>query len=323
MRILLTGSAGFIASVVAGQLLDEGHEVVGLDNLNDAYDVRLKEWRLGQIEGRKNFAFVFCDISDFAQLEKSWERHGPFDAVVDLAARAGVRESLTNPWIYLSTNVNGTLNLLELARRCGTSKFVLASSSSVYGNSADLPYREDQRADRPLSPYAASKVAAEAIAHSYHCLYGLHVVVLRYFTVYGPAGRPDMSPFRFVRWISEGDPVRIYGDGHQSRDYTFVEDIARGTVAALDLSGFSVINLGSDAPVSLLEMARIVEKVVGARAQFVFEPRSGADVAKTWAAIEVARRTLGWAPRTDLRAGIESCVAWYRENRNWAKDLNL
>lgn len=323
MRVLLTGVAGFIASSVARHLLSEGHEVVGLDNLNDAYDVRLKEWRLEQLVGKQGFSFVLSDITDLRSLEERWKSRGPFDAVIDLAARAGVRQSLVEPWVYLATNAKGTLNLLDLARRYGTRKFILASSSSVYGKSTDLPYREDQRADRPLSPYAASKIAAEALAHSYHHLYGMDVVALRYFTVYGPAGRPDMSPFRFVRWICEGEPVLVYGDGSQSRDYTFVEDIARGTVKALKLPGFSVINLGSDAPVSLLTMASIVEEAVGAKAKFVFEERSHADVERTWASVEVARRLLGWSAETDLRMGIDVCAKWYRVNRTWAKDLAL
>lgn len=199
MRILLTGAAGFIGSTVAATLLVEGHLVEGVDDLNDAYDVRLKEWRLARLENRAGFSFSRCDITDLPGMESLWSARGPFDAVINLAARAGIRQSLVDPWAYLATNVVGTLNLLELCRRHRTGKLILASSSSVYGRGDSLPYSEDQRIGTPLSPYAASKAAAEALCHSYHHLYGLDVSVLRYFTVFGPAGRPDMSPFRIVR----------------------------------------------------------------------------------------------------------------------------
>lgn len=323
MKILLTGAAGFIGAAVARTLLGDGHLVEGLDNLNDAYDVRLKDWRLSRLQGREGFSFSLCDITDLNALSERWARRGPFDVVVDLAARAGVRESLLDPWVYLATNATGTLNLLELCRRHGTKKFVLASSSSVYGKNENLPYREDQRIGSPLSPYAASKVAAEAVAHSYHHLYGLDVSILRYFTVYGPAGRPDMSPFRFVRWIIEGDPVIVYGDGSQSRDYTYVGDIAGGTVAAIQPLGFEVINLGSDAPVSLLSMARLVEELTGRTATFDYKPGSDGDVRATWADISRARALLGWKPQTPLAEGLSETIKWYEDNRTWASRLTL
>ena len=323
MKILLTGAAGFIGSHVARHLLADAHEVVGIDNLNDAYDVRLKEWRLEQLRASRGFSFSLCDISDFSALKERWERSGPFDAVVDLAARAGVRASIDDPWVYLSTNAAGTVNLLELCRRSDTRKVVLASSSSVYGKSAELPYTEDQRVDTPVSPYAASKIAAEVFAHSYHHLYGLDISVLRYFTVYGPAGRPDMSPFRFIRWISEESPVTIFGDGTQSRDYTYVDDIARGTVSALRPVGYSVINLGSDAPVTLMDMARIVEELVGKQAHFVYRPASDADVKATWARIDRAKHLLNWTPKTSLREGLSACVDWYRSHRDLASVIRL
>lgn len=242
---------------------------------------------------------------------------------MDLAARAGVRASIDDPWVYLSTNAAGTVNLLELCHRSDTRKVVLASSSSVYGKSAELPYSEDQRVDTPVSPYAASKIAAEVFAHSYHHLYGLDISVLRYFTVYGPAGRPDMSPFRFIRWISEESPVTIFGDRTQSRDYTYVDDIARGTVSALRPVGYSVINLGSHAPVTLMEMARIVEELVGRPARFVYKPASEADVKATWARIDRAKHLLEWTPKTSLREGLSACVGWYRANRDLASAIRL
>ena len=259
MKILLTGAAGFIASRVAHILLDRGDEVVGIDVMNDAYDPRLKIWRLAQLEDRPRFSFYRTDISNRRELEKVVSVAQP-DAVINLAARAGVRQSVDDPWIYYETNVTGTLNLLELCRSLGIPKFILSSTSSAYGNQLKQPFTEDMPTDSPLSPYAASKKAAEVLAYTYHDIYDIDVTVFRYFTVYGPAGRPDMSIFRFIRWVDEGVPVKVYGDGSQRRDFTFVEDIARGTVAGLSKVGYEIINLGGNGPVSLLEIIAIIEE---------------------------------------------------------------
>jgi nucleoside-diphosphate-sugar epimerase len=319
---LVTGAAGFIASKTCELLLGEGHRVVGVDNMNDAYDVRLKEWRLERLLPRSGFGMERLDICDRAALRALWDRHkGGFDAVVNLAARAGVRQSVENPWVYFDTNATGTLNLLDLCRASGVRKFVLASTSSLYGKHNPMPYREDADTNRALSPYAASKKAAEAISYTYHYLYGIDVSVVRYFTVYGPAGRPDMSLFRFVQWIAEGRPVTVYGDGSQSRDFTYVEDIARGTIAALKPLGFETINLGSDEPAVLMDVIRSIEGLLGKKASLRHEPMHPADVLATWADIGKARRLLGWEPRTKLDRGLESIVRWYRENQAWAKDV--
>jgi nucleoside-diphosphate-sugar epimerase len=289
--------------------------------MNDAYDVRLKDWRLQRLLKLKGFAIERLDICDRGGLRGLWDRAGPFDAVVNLAARAGVRQSVENPWVYFETNATGTLNLLDLCRSSGVRKFVLASTSSLYGKHNPMPYREDADTNRALSPYAASKKAAEAISYTYHYLYGIDVSVVRYFTVYGPSGRPDMSLFRFVQWIAEGRPVTVYGDGSQSRDFTYVEDIARGTIAALKPVGYEVINLGSDKPAVLIDVIRSIEKLLGRKATLRHEPMHPADVLATWADIGKARSLLGWEPRTTLDKGLESIVAWYRENRHWAKDV--
>jgi nucleoside-diphosphate-sugar epimerase len=323
---LVTGAAGFIGSKVAEFLLDDGHTVVGVDNFSAAYDVRLKEWRLAQIKERPNFEFHALDICDRSALTDLFQLHAeirktPFDAVINLAAWAGVRRSVQNPWIYVDTNVTGTLNLLELCKEHGVGKFVLASTSSLYGKDNEMPYRETQDTSRPLSPYAASKKGAEALCHTYHYLYDLDVTVFRYFTVYGPAGRPDMSLFRFTQWIFEGRPVTIYGDGTQQRDFTYVDDIARGTIAGLKPLGYEIINLGSDTPVVLMDTVRLIEKLSGKEANLVYEPRHPADVFATWASIEKAERLLGWRPQTSYEAGIAALVAWYREHRDWAKDV--
>ena len=322
---IVTGACGFIGWKVCETLLGRGDTVIAADDLNDAYDVRLKEWRLARLEGRAGFEFSRVDVSDrdaIRSFGRSLARRSGVDAVVNLAARAGVRRSVTDPWVYLTTNVTGSVNLLELCRELEVGRFVLASTSSLYGADTPAPFREDADTSRPLSPYAASKKAAEAMAFSYHSLYGIDVTVLRFFTVYGPAGRPDMSLFRFVQWISEGREVTVFGDGTQRRDFTYVGDVANGVVAALTKSrGYEVINLGSDRPIVLNDAIQLVEQLVGRRASVRYQERHPADVEATWADVSKARRLLGWRPETDFADGVGQLVEWYRENRDWAKDI--
>lgn len=322
MRLLVAGAAGFIASRVCHALLDQGHEVVGFDELNDAYDPRLKAWRLQQLLDRERFAFAKGDIAELASFVRV-ASDGRYDAVLNLAARAGVRQSIEDPWVYLRTNATGTLNVLESCRRHDIPTMLLASTSSLYGATPERPFREETPTDRPLSPYAASKKAAEAMAASYTHLYGIHTPVPRFFTVYGPAGRPDMSVFRFIRWIAEGEPVVVYGDGSQERDFTFVEDIARGAIAALSVRGHEIVNLGSDSPHKLNDLIATIERHLGQRARIDRRPVHPADVRATWADISKARRLLDWAPKYTLDDGIRETVAWYRDNRAWVKDLEL
>lgn len=319
---VVTGAAGFIGSKVADFLLDEGHTVVGIDNLNQFYDLRLKHWRLDRLKGYPGFEFRHLDITDLAGIRALFKSlQWPVDGVFNLAARAGVRQSVEQPWAYMETNAIGTLNLLECCREHGVKKFVLASTSSLYGNDNVMPYREDARTDRSLSPYAASKKAAEALCHTYYYLYGIDVTVLRYFTVYGPAGRPDMSLFRFVQWISEGRPVTVYGDGRQKRDFAYVDDIARGTIAALKPIGFEVVNLGSDRPVVLMDAIRMIEELLGKTATFKFKPAHPADVVATWADISKARELFGWRPQHTVSDGLQKLVAWYKANEVWTASI--
>ena len=333
-KYLVTGCAGFIASRVTELLLEAGHQVVGIDNLNDAYDPRLKQWRLGRLQARPGFRFHRVDVADRPALARLFESDArppedspvddlPYSAVVNLAARAGVRASVENPWVYFQANADGTLSLLDACRRFGVKKFLLASTSSLYGASNEVPYREDADTSRPLSPYAASKKAAEALAYTYHYLHGLDVSVLRYFTVYGPAGRPDMSVFRFIRQTAEGDPLVVYGDGSQQRDFTYVDDIARGTVAALKPLGYEVINLGSDRPVPLSRVIELIASLVGRAPAIDRRPPHPADVPMTWADVGKAGRLLGWSPQVALEEGLRRAVAWYHENRDLARSLVL
>lgn len=325
-KYLVTGASGFIASRVCEFLLDEGHAVVGVDDMNDAYDTRLKDYRLVRLKARPGFVFHERDVARPEPLRALFAENAaggaaPFDATLNLAARAGVRQSISDPRAYFKTNVTGALNLLELCRDFGVTKFVLASTSSAYGADTPAPFREDAPSDRPLSPYAASKKAAEALCHTYHHLYGIDVSVLRYFTVYGPAGRPDMSLFRFTQWIAEGMPVLVYGDGTQSRDFTYVDDIARGTIAAIKPLSYEIINLGSDEPVVLNDAIARIETLTEKKALIRHEESNPADVKATWADIEKAEKLLGWRPQVRLAEGLTHLVEWYSANRDWAKDI--
>lgn len=316
---LITGVAGFIASRVTELLIGAGHAVVGVDDLNNAYDVRLKHWRLERLRRLSGFKFQTLDIRDRTALTPLFEEK--FDGVINLAARAGVRQSVEDPWVYYETNIVGTLNLLELCKDRGITRFILASTSSLYGAHNPRPFREDADTNQPLSPYAASKKGAEVLCHTYHHLYGLNVTIPRYFTVYGPAGRPDMSLFRFVQWLVEGRPVLVYGDGSQSRDFTYVDDIARGTIACLLLEGYNIINLGSDKPVILSDTLVLLERLTGRRATLEHKPMHPADVMATWADISRAKKLLHWEPSVPFAEGLGSLVDWYMANRSWAKEI--
>ncbi|MDA0577219.1 MAG: SDR family NAD(P)-dependent oxidoreductase [Verrucomicrobia bacterium] len=319
---LLTGAAGFIGARTAAQLLQAGHAVVGLDNLNDYYDVRVKEHRLRALRAQAGFTFHPLDIENRPALEKLFAATH-FDAVLNLAARAGVRYSMENPHIYMSTNAQGTLNLLDAMHHHGVTKLILASTSSLYAGQP-MPFSETLPVNTPISPYAASKKAAEVMAYSYHHLYRTDVSVVRYFTVYGPAGRPDMSVFRFIKWIDEGQPIQLLGDGSQSRDFTYVDDIARGTILALKPVGYEIINLGGGRnPISMNVLINLIEAALGKPAARDEAPFHKADMKATWADITKAKELLDWSPTVSLEEGVKRTVAWYLENRAWLKDVKL
>ena len=320
-RYLVAGAAGFIGARVIQLLVEQGHEVLGVDNLNDAYDVRMKEYRLRQLEALPAFRFEKLDIADRDAVGLFGERLGTVDAVINLAARAGVRASVENPWAFYATNTTGTLNLLELCRARGIPKFLLASTSSIYGADAPQPTPESADSSHPLQPYAASKKAAETLAYSYHFLYGLDVSVVRYFTVYGPAGRPDMVMFRFAQWISEGRPVCLNGDGNQSRGFTYVDDIARGTIGALKPLGYEIINLGGHEIITINQLIQMLESRLGQRARVEHYPFNKADMLTNWADVTKARQLLNWQPQVGLEEGVTRLVDWYRAERAWANQI--
>lgn len=295
--------------------------MVGIDNLNDYYDVSLKNHRVSQLKS-PNFHFSVLDLEDATLVNDLFEKN-KFDGVINLAARAGVRYSMINPSVYMTTNALGSLNLLEAMRKNEVRKYVLASTSSLYAGQK-MPFVESLPVNTPLSSYAASKKAAEVLAYSHHHLYNLDISICRYFTVYGPAGRPDMSYFRFIQWIDQGRPLEIFGDGTQSRDFTFVDDIARGTIAALKLVGYEIFNLGGGKqPTTLLLMIEKLERLLGKKAKLEYKPFHIADVKSTYADISKAKSMLDWEPAISLDEGLEQCVKWYRDNQPWAGSIKL
>lgn len=321
-KILVTGAAGFIGARTTEVLLEQGMNVIGVDNLNDYYDVSLKEHRLSALKENKNFHFYHNDIEDIQAMHNIFEKHS-FDAVINLAARAGVRYSQENPFVYMTTNAMGTLNLLELMREFSVKKMVLASTSSLYAGQP-LPFDEKLSVNTPISPYAATKKAAEVMAYTYHHLYGIDISICRYFTVYGPAGRPDMSPFRFIKWIYEGTPITLYGDGTQSRDFTYVDDIARGTIAALQPVGYEIFNLGrGDSPIMLNKMIEMIEKYTGKKACIDYQPVQKTDMTETMADITKAKSLLHWEPKVDFETGLKESVNWYLKNIEWASKIKI
>ena len=319
--IIVTGAAGFIGSKVSEMLLEKGYQVIGIDSLNDYYDLSLKLWRVNELKNNKLFSFYQINIESYDALKVLFQIYRPV-CVINEAARAGVRYSLENPFVYQSTNASGTLNLLDLCREYEVTKFILASTSSLYAGQK-MPFVEELSVNRPISPYAASKKAAEAIAYSYHHLYGIDVTILRYFTVYGPAGRPDMSVFRFIKWIKEGAPLEIFGDGSQSRDFTFIDDIARGTIEAMKPLGYEVINLGNNNPRGLMEVIGLIEEYTGMKAQCQYREFHKADMDATWADSSKARKLLNWIPEVSLEEGIKRTFQWTEKNWDWLKNVSL
>src|SRR2546430_7414375 len=319
-NILITGGAGFIGSHLTDRLLSEGGwQVTCVDDFNDFYDPSIKRENLSAFAGNPQFKLQEADIRDPEALERVFSE-ARFDGVVHLAARAGVRPSLREPRLYVETNINGTLNLLELARRDGVKQFVFGSSSSVYGINAKVPFSESDPIFNPISPYAATKAAGELICHTYSHLYDMRIVCLRFFTVYGPRQRPDLAVRKFAELISAGRAIPVFGDGSTRRDYTYIDDIIAGVRAAIeyDRSKYEVINLGESRTVELRELISLLENALGKRAEIDWQPMQPGDVPQTYADITKARRLLGYNPQTQIEEGIKRFVEWFRDGTHTA-----
>jgi UDP-glucuronate 4-epimerase len=319
MKILVTGGAGFIGSHLCEALLAAGHEVLAVDNLDPFYDPRVKRRNLEPLREAGSFRFVEADVRDLARMEAAVADAGGegVGAVVHLAARAGVRPSIQEPVLYTQVNLDGTAAVLELARRLGVSRFVFGSSSSVYGNNAKVPFAESDPVEQPISPYAATKRAGELLCHTYHHLYGMSVVCLRFFTVYGPRQRPDLAIHKFARLMAEGAPVPLYGDGRTERDYTYVDDIVAGVRAAIDFTAaapgaFEIINLGESQTVPLVRLIDLLASSLGITPRIERLPPQPGDVVRTFADIRKARDLLGYAPTTPIEMGIPRFVEWFK-----------
>lgn len=321
--VLLTGAAGFIGHKTAQQLLKQGHQVIGVDNMNDYYDVELKKFRVDSLKDKPGFTFYELDIENLNDISKLFKNY-KFTKVLNLAARAGVRYSIENPHVYMSTNAQGTLNILELMKEHEVKKLVLASTSSLYAGQK-MPFVETLAVNEPISPYAATKKAAEAMVYTYHHLYKIDVSIVRYFTVYGNGSRPDMAQFRFMRWIDEEAPIELFGDGSQARDFTHVDDIARGTIAAaMKDVGFQVINLGGgNNPVSINKMIELLENLLDKKAIINNKPFHSADMKETWADISKAKELLDWQPQISLEEGLKLAVEDFKANYDFYKQIKL
>ena len=330
-KFLITGAAGFIGFHLSKRLLSEGHQVVGLDNLNDYYDVRLKEARLDLIKSHENFTFVKLGLEDRDGINQLFKDHN-FDRVVNLAAQAGVRYSLENPHAYVDANIVGFVNILEACRHSKTAHLVYASSSSVYGGNTEMPFSVEQSVDHPLSLYAASKKSNELMAHTYSHLFDLPTTGLRFFTVYGPWGRPDMALFLFTKAILEGKPINVFNNGQMQRDFTYVDDIVEGIVRVAEnvptrndelkagditpansTAPFKVYNIGNNKPVALMEFIEAIEESIGKVAEKNFMPMQPGDVPATFADASALIRDVGFAPNTPIKEGVSNFVNWYRE----------
>lgn len=312
---LITGVAGFIGSRTAEILLEEGHTVVGIDNMSGAPDLKMTLSRLSPLEQFPTFEFQFMDVESESGMQKLLAKCAP-DAVLHLAGKAGVRSSMETPQAYMATNAMGTLNLLEAMRGTGLKKIVFASTSSLYAGHP-VPFDENLPVNSPISPYAASKKAAEMMCHAYHHLYQMDVSILRFFTVYGPKGRPDMAIYKFIKSIVEGAPINLFGDGSQSRDFTFVDDISRGIIAAVGNVGYEVFNLGAGRkPVSLLEVIRHIEMLTGKKAELVFHPFHEADMDVTWSNVAKSQRVLHWEAKYSLEEGLKQTIRWFEDSKS-------
>ena len=313
MKYLITGAAGFIGYHTAKRLLENNNEIIGIDNINDFYDINLKNARLKELSKHENFNFYNTDLTNKSDV-LNLQNENKIDAVIHLAAYAGVRTSLSDPWAYQENNVTATLNLLELCKISSIKNFTLASTSSVYGDLKDKKSSNETDKTTPISPYAYSKLAAEEICKFFSDTYSINISILRYFTVYGPSGRPDMSILKFMHKIFNEKPITIYGDGSQKRDFTYITDICEGTFSSSSLDGFNILNLGRSDSVNLMKVVELIQDIVGKPANIEFKPNHPLDVNRTSADISNAKRLIQWTPKVSIQSGLKKTYDWYVNN---------
>ena len=320
-KIFITGVGGFIGFHTARKLLENGNQIIGIDNLNNSYDTTLKEFRLLKLKHYNDFTFYKQDIINLDALKKLFSQN-KIEKIIHLAGKAGVRKSLEEPQEYINSNIIGTVNLLELSKDCNISSFINASSSSVYAEN-EIPFIENNRINKISSPYGVTKRATELFTYSYHLNYKLNIVNLRFFTVYGSIGRPDMSIFKFIKLIDNNEPIHIFGDGEQTRSFTFVDDIVNGIIKALELTGFETINLGNDKRYSLNYLIKAIGKELNKKAKLIFEETNSLDMPDTLPDIQKANKLLNWKPKIDLDEGISKTINWHIENRELVNGIIL
>ncbi|MEO0151898.1 MAG: NAD-dependent epimerase/dehydratase family protein [candidate division WOR-3 bacterium] len=320
-KVLITGCAGFIGYKVCEEFLKNDYEVIGIDNFDPYYDLSLKEYRLNYLKNYNNFNFVLMDIRDKNALRNLFKIYN-FEGVINLAAKAGVRASILNPKDYFDVNVIGTLNILELMLEFNVNKIILASTSSIYAGHKP-PFKEDMKCDNMLSPYAVSKKCAENLVYTFYHLYDISSIILRYFTVYGPAGRPDMSIFRFIYWMLKDKEIIIYGDGNQRRSFTYVEDVANATFLAYKLNGFEIINVGNDQDNKLIDVVNKIGEILNKEPKIIYEPFNKADIYETKADITKARKLLNWEPKIKIEEGLKRTIDWFLENKDLIDSFKL
>ena len=313
MKVLITGAAGFIGSHLTERLLTDGNHVIGVDNFDDFYDPQVKRRNIEKSLADENFGLIEADIRDSSAMDEAVGQG--VETIVHLAARAGIRPSIEQPVLYADVNINGTVVMLEAARQHNVRKFIFGSSSSVYGNNEKVPFAEADNVDYPISPYAATKKACELICHTYHSLYKIDITCLRFFTVYGPRQRPDLAIHKFARLIEEGKSIPVFGDGSMMRDFTYIDDIIAGTVAAMDkCSGYNIYNLGESEPIRLGELIEYIEQALGKKAKKEYLPKQPGDVEQTYADVTRAAKELGYRPSTHIKEGLANFVKWLRQD---------
>ena len=320
-KILITGAVGFIGFHTTKRLLEQGLQILGVDNIDNSYDITLKEYRLSILRSYNNFTFYKQDIANINKLKKIFSQN-KIDKIIHLAGKAGVRKSLEEPQEYINSNILGTLNLLELTKEYKISNFINASSSSVYGEN-EIPFIENNCINKISSPYGVSKRAAELLTYTYHLNYNLNIINLRFFTVYGPVGRPDMSIFKFIKLIDDNKPIHIFGTGEQTRSFTFIDDIVNGIIKALELIDFEIINLGNNKRYSVNHLINTIEKELKKKAKLIYKEINKLDMADTLPDIQKAKKILNWVPEIDLNDGITKTVEWHIKNKKLVRKINL